>query len=61
MTPESELEKLRDENERYKNTLEECRKALEPFDDIKPRGWITDFASLARVHRLVKWTLTLPL
>lgn len=34
-----------------REALEEGRIACEPFDDIKPRRWMTDYENLARFHR----------
>ena len=31
--------------------LDECRLALEPYDDIKPRDWSTDRQRLAMAHQ----------
>lgn len=33
---------------------EECRMALEPYDDIKPRDWITDRERISRAHEMAR-------
>lgn len=34
-----------------REALELCRFALEPYDDIKPRDWVTDRQNLRRAHQ----------
>lgn len=34
--------------------LEECRFALEPYDDVKPRDWPTDREKLRRAHKAAR-------
>lgn len=50
---------IRAENDRYRAALECCRFALEPFDDIKPRAWRTDYENLSRAHRSAKSALAI--
>ena len=37
--------------------LEQCRFALEPYDDIKPRDWKTDRERLRRAHEVARTAL----
>jgi len=37
--------------------LRKCEFALEPYNDIKPRDWITDRRNLREAHDMVKQTL----
>jgi hypothetical protein len=46
-----EIERLRTVTDTLAKTLEECRFALEPYDDIKPRDWSTDRMNLRRAHQ----------
>lgn len=34
-----------------REAVELCRVALEPYDDIKPRDWLTDRQNLRRAHQ----------
>ena len=36
------------------DALEQCRFALEPYDDIKPRDWVTDRERLRRAHEVAR-------
>lgn len=36
------------------DALEECRFALEPYDDVKPRDWSTDRERLRRAHEAAR-------
>lgn len=35
------------------DALNQCRCALEPYDDVKPRDWKTDRENLRYAHRVV--------
>lgn len=35
------------------DALNQCRFALEPYDDVKPRDWKTDRENLRYAHRVV--------
>lgn len=45
------IDELRADNERLREALDEGRIACEPFDDVKPRRWITDYKKLAVFHQ----------
>jgi hypothetical protein len=47
---QEEVEQLRTVTITLQKALEECRFALEPYDDIKPRDWLTDRRNLRRAH-----------
>lgn len=40
-----------------RDALEQCRFALEPYDDIKPRDWVTDRERLRRAHEVARAAL----
>lgn len=40
-----------------REALEKCRFALEPYDDIKPRDWVTDRQNLRRAHEAARAAL----
>lgn len=39
------------------DALEQCRFALEPYDDIKPRDWKSDRENLRRAHQTARAAL----
>lgn len=41
------------EVEALRDALEQCRFALEPYDDIKPRDWKSDRENLRYAHQAV--------
>lgn len=45
------------EIDRLREALEIARFALEPYDDEKPRDWITDRANIRKAHQTVKQAL----
>lgn len=40
-----------------RDALEKCRFALEPYDDIKPRDWVTDRQNLRSAHQAARAAL----
>ena len=40
-----------------RDALDQCRFALEPYDDIKPRDWVTDRERLRRAHEVARTAL----
>ena len=40
-----------------RDALERCRFALEPYDDIKPRNWVTDRENLRDAHQAARAAL----
>lgn len=48
---------LRAEMVILREALEQCRFTLEPYDDVKPRDWVTDREKLRRAHEVAKAAL----
>ena len=42
---------------RLREALNEARSAMEPFDDVKPRRWETDYRKLADAHKAARKAL----
>ena len=54
------LHKYRDllaERDAFREALDQCRFALEPYDDVKPRDWVTDRERLRWAHKVAKAAL----
>jgi hypothetical protein len=49
----AEKDKLKEENERLKACLKFAKHALEPYDDVKPRNWLTDKDNLREAHQSI--------
>ena len=47
----NEIVSLRKQRDELLAVLDRCRFALEPYDDIKPRDWKSDRASLREAHQ----------
>src|SRR5690625_2106279 len=45
------------ERDAFREALDQCRFALEPYDDVKPRDWITDRERLRWAHKVAKAAL----
>lgn len=39
--------------QKMREALDQARLALEPYDDVKPRDWISDRQRISRAHALV--------
>lgn len=50
---EAEIEKLTQEVERLRSCLKFAKHALEPYDDVKPRNWLTDKDNLRDAHQAI--------
>jgi predicted metal-dependent hydrolase len=48
-----EPEELRQEVERLRACLKFAKHALEPYDDVKPRNWLTDKDNLREAHQSI--------
>lgn len=57
MTNETILPELIGALAELKDVLDQCRLALEPYDDVKPRDWKTDRENLRHAHQAVCITL----
>ena len=54
---EQQRDLLRTQNNQLVKALDECRFALEPYDDVKPRDWKSDKEKLARAHQTAQAAL----